>query len=369
MATTDERIDQLLREDAARWQAAQRSPAPARPLATPSRSRTWPVMASAAAVAALLLGSVSLAWLGHRPASPEGSGGAVVAWKPLKATHPHIPARRVALAPDPAAAARARACTAADLDTSAEVASAAGTTYDVITFTGRGDVSCRLEGRPVVRMLSSGAAIPVTAATQEYGKPVLVGEGRTASLKLQWSNWCTQPVHNRAAVIILPGNGGRMRVPGFGQSPPCVVSGGPSTPSPVAVPTFAPSDTSVRWQSRFAGVTVVLSGLPQHAHAHHWVRFRISMTATGRDVPLRPCPDYVIRQSTGAAWVSQAFALNCAGVPTQDADGTPVLKKGRTVTFKMRARTVGVIPGEKLVWQLQVPDSGTGVGLAVPAAR
>ncbi|MGN6128826.1 MAG: hypothetical protein ACTHOK_00625, partial [Nocardioidaceae bacterium] len=86
------------------------------------------------------------------------------------------------------------------------------------------------------------------------------------------------------------------------------------------------------------------------------------------DVALVPCPDYTIGQYLGEQAREDRYALDCAAVPTRDAQGRPYLPAGQPVRFEMRTRLLADSPGLKFLWTLAVPHE-PGAGIPLTAAR
>ncbi len=279
--------------------------------------------------------------------------------------HPR-PHRRAPTGPQ--AAANASPCTAEQLTFAAEIDGAAGTTFNRITLTSKeGTQPCRLEGQPTVDLGIDPPTVHVPIsydpAGEIYRHPVLVGDGHAAQLRLAWSNWCSTPVRNTNVSISLADSGGTITAPGFGNAPPCLITGG-TGPSSIFIYSFEPSDQTGKIESAYHRVAVTISALPAGAKAGETVNFEVTMQAHGRAVRLNPCPDYSIAQTMGGPWATHHFGLNCDGVRTRTRQGQPILEPGVPLTFAMQAKLLAAPNHEKLRWQLTVPDAESGAGLA-----
>jgi hypothetical protein len=322
---------------------------------------------------------------GSGPAA-HGSGpaargtAAVVPWKPLAPTYPKIPERIVPARPDPAAAEAAPPCRAGDLRTDAHVEGVSGGTMMlVVEARPRTEPGCRLEGRVTATLLDRERPLDVPLVLARPGSgwfgpwlPVLATRRHPAVLSiLWWGNWCIAPVTNDRVLLTLSRGRGTITVPGFGHSPPCEVrltdlKPDQRHPSTVVVGRFEPQDyRPARRRSDYAAVRAG-AGRTTTARPGEPLEFTVTLTAT-RDVVLDPCPDYTILHALGDGASSEdRYALNCADVPSKDAQGRPYLPAGQPVTFAMRTRMLRSTADLKFLWELQVPDrGGEGVGIGV----
>lgn len=333
----------------------------------------------------LLLGGCAATPAAHPAASGSAHGSgraeAPVPWRALDPTYPSIPSRTVPARPDPAAAESAAPCHGSRLRARSGLGGAGGSSYLwVRLWSGR---PCRLEGTPSVTLLDGGRPVdvPVRTLAREaaddywvYRHPVLVAPGAPATVTLIWAtDWCTDPVvTDRVRLDLGPGQGA-LTVKGFGSSPGCTERVEDLPPAkrhrtPVAVGTFKPQ------HYRPARVVTSYDGLDAGAQLTSTPRtgkpltFVVTLTAR-HDVVLDPCPDYTIGQYLADQGSREdRYALNCAAVPTRDAQGRPYLPAGQPVRFEMRTRLLGDGPGLKFVWTLEVPHE-PGAGIPLSGAR
>ncbi len=332
-----------------------------------------------ALVAMLLAGCLLLVGCAETAApgtsSRSAPQAAVVPWAPLDPAYPTIPSRTIPARPDPAAARAAPPCRASDLRASSWLGAGLGTAYLRVTVRLVGSSPCRLQGHPAVVLLEGTRPVDVPTEpstgddrTFNYPDPVLVAPGAPAVLTLSWSSlWCTAPVSTDLVRVTLPHGRGSFTVHGFGRSPACNDPGS-GRRSPVGVSGFAPVHSRPpRVVSRYDGVDVEARRTSKPRTGQPF-DFTVTLTAR-RDVALDPCPDYTIAQYLGGQRSREdRYALDCADVPTKDAEGRPYLPAGRPVTFAMRARLLNETARMKFVWQLETPGDGAGAGLVVSGA-
>jgi len=373
-------IDQMLRDYAPRWRAAQPAP-PAVDRAVlvarrhiPIRRPAWwvPALAVATAVAVIAGGTGLIRSRTPRQTGPPvsttpTSTPGVVSWAPLPPSGGVVPAISLPPSPDPAGADGLPPCHAANLQVSSERDGAGGTRYLFLTFTAIR--SCRLGGYPSVTALDGSGrtlAVPVQreASSGQYGYPVAVGSGAPATLSLGWSSaWCAAEIDVARLRVVLPDGGGTVTTDGFGQSA-CYGTPGSGEKAPIIVRAFTPQTfTPARVVTAFDGVSVEPI-LPESIAAGGRLRFAVVLTApAGPDVPLEMCPDYRINIGDVHGSTEATYALNCAAVAYRDAAGHPYLPGGTPVRFEMEADAPNApAAAAKLVWQLLIPDPVVGGG-------
>ncbi|WP_151081767.1 DUF4232 domain-containing protein [Nocardioides cynanchi] len=156
----------------------------------------------------LAVGALTLAACGGADSSPHAAATTVapVPWADLPPTHPHLASTRLAPRPDPARAAAARPCRAADLDLrDLGNGAAMGTTVKALRFSlADGHRPCSVSGRPgaTLRMVE-GDTLPGVPSTftSRYSEPVLLTHRADALAQLVWPSACLAP-SGRAAVTL-----------------------------------------------------------------------------------------------------------------------------------------------------------------------
>ncbi|MBO0868781.1 MAG: DUF4232 domain-containing protein [Micromonosporaceae bacterium] len=230
-----------------------------------------------------------------------------------------------------------------------------------------GPSPCRLTGRPGVRIVG---AVPAPAQREDAlpAQPpqfptvappesalLALAPGATATLELEWSNWCVPPgagarVPPRAIRLTLPANGGTLDA-GYNAVPPCQA---PAQPSTVGVRPFAPAPlpATVPWSTVVlrasiepAAGTGPLTGKPGQS-----VRFAVRL-ANPSATPVRfdHCP--LLVELLAPAGAIEAHPLNCAAAGLLPAHGA--------LRFEMRIRVPDGAPAgaNGLFWELDPTGS------------
>jgi len=308
--------------------------------------------------------------------SPAVAG--VVPWADLPPAHEHIPTTRVPASPDPAPAEAAPTCTAGQLALHDESAgAAAGTAFERLTVSLAHGKPCSVAGWPSVSYLDGTAGAGITVEHDGHGydvggfayhHPVLVGDGRTASVELSWSDAICdydRQVPSTTVVVTLPGGGSVSAPLAAGESPSCYLDAEhrqhgeiqPVTVGRLYPAAYRPPVVTSDWDA----VRVVNRHLLRlRGIAGSTLRFTVTLRAGGHDVSLAPCPDYGVFFGMLYGAADQTHQLNCAAVP-YTRDGVPYLPAGTPVTFAMQA-TAPSHRAPKMLWRLPVADDAGGPG-------
>jgi hypothetical protein len=149
-------------------------------------------------------------------------------------------------------------CASGQLRANGSIQGAAGSRVGSIIFTNFSDKTCTLEGTPEIQLLdqnldpiTSGVTFGTTpAGWQADGSPepagwpvVTLAPGDSASVRIDWSNWCPD---GRAAPlwrVVIPGSGSVDVINGMDSEtpPPC---NGAGQPSRIDVGPFEPGSGS-----------------------------------------------------------------------------------------------------------------------------
>lgn len=220
---------------------------------------------------------------------------------------------------------------------------------------------------PSSRRLSPGPAPePVLLAPDAVAPAPLVGPAMgTASVFLQWFNWCgARPAGPLTLRVTLP-DGGTLRTPAAGDLglPRCddaaagsSVAMGPFEAVPAPIPSEPPAipDASLRVTLR----------APAQAVAGQPLRYTALLANPGTTpVRLTPCPTYQERLNAPGGSVVREYVLNCAGAP--------VIAPGERVAFAIVLDVPVSLPptsDSALVWTLD-PFYGEGFPPSGPAVK
>lgn len=285
------------------------------------------------AVLALVLAGVAL---GAALSAGTGGGRGTIPWLP---TRPNLgPANPTLAAP----------CKASQLRAALFLQGDVGTLTGGISVTNRSSRSCALVERPRLSFAGATAKWRVTRSdlpALDLGDPLApppgslraLAPGRSASVSLNWSNWCgrgsneadSSPGQAPAAIVLVAPGGGRIPLhngPGGGgeSAPPCdngawasTLSAGRFAPY---IPQLGPSselplNVRIVPEARFAIHNgygrVRVEGLA--AHRGSWLSYTVVLTNRSRR-PFefaRSCPAYT--EGFGVV-PQQAYILNCRGV-------------------------------------------------------
>jgi hypothetical protein len=365
----DDELDRRLTEAGESWRAAHPLPDVQLPGRRPRPA--WVAPLAAAAAVALLAGGATVAveaTRGHRDGSAPPADTGQRRWDPdlppglLPAEVPGAvpPVNQVVEAPraeaagryDPAPseAAGARPCTAADVRFNIEPSSPVA---ERLTLTAaRPDVRCSVGRMPFLQFAAGerNVEVPTDYADPEPGDwpaSVLVTGDRRAVLETQYA-WCDAPF-DTLQLFFEDNSRQDIAVPTTTQSCPLTVDDTMRYRGwePEGF-TFRPV-ASMPVDARLVDTVEGPRGLPT------WV---VELTAQGRDVPLDTCPSWEVRQG---AEESASWRLNCAGVQTRRADGTPYLPAGEPVRFAIWVAYGGT--DAALTWRLTTPDGPVTVPL------
>lgn len=320
--------------------------------------RRWRVLLSTVVVTLAACGTHVTPPVTAPSTSPVRS--AVVPWRALPATRPVIPSTRIPPRPDPARARQARTCHGSDLVMHRRGAGAAAGTsvQNVVVDLAPGRRPCAVSHRPTaVAHTVEGTTIP--GRPQMWSElshaPVLLTPRRHALVQLTWPSACISD-HTGQASFTLQYAGGSWTWPLRDLSDTCDF-GADRPLTTIGVSRFVPLHLHpARTVSAFDAVRA-RGPARLVARPDQPIDFVVTLVAR-HDVVLEPCPDYLLGASPANG---QRFALNCAGVPWRDADGTPYLPAGRPVRFAMHlAGTEGAV--QKFWWDLLAPGSPPAVG-------
>jgi len=375
-------VDRALRDHAARWRQAQPAPAPVdvRRLTRPRLPRWVPVVAAAAAVAAVTAGVFLGTGSGPSTARPEATPtpqrnqNAVIPWLPLPPSMTPIPSTTSPPSPDPALARALPACRADQLTPKVGQDGIGGQALDLITLRAAHGTACRIEGRPQVTALGSHGEVKVPAEATSFGadyqEPVRVaGTARAVIILGVPPADCPAGRRDIGLRLRLPGGGGVIEI--RGGWPTCYQYGYPGMgKASIGLGSFRPEAFDpARVGTVFATVTAEIPEESVHVDQAGRVSFVVVLTpGASADVPLESCPNYTVALALFTGHAQESHALNCAAVPYRDAAGKPYLPAGSTVRFAMRVPIPAGSSGiAKLVWQLQTPDNvAAGGAVTVP---
>jgi Domain of unknown function (DUF4232) len=229
-----------------------------------------------------------------------------------------------------------------------------------------GTSACRLTGRPAVRFVgapSAPAQRQVALAPAQPSFPGLrrpaawlrsLAPGRSASLALDWSNWCVPNARSakgplippKAVRITLPAERGSLDVD-FNAVAGCDHPGRPSTVGvrPFQAPTLPSREP---WtQALLSAKVLTLAGAagPLHARRGDVLRYSVALRNTGHGtVRFEKCP--FAAELLAPAGTTEAHRLNCAAAHA--------LGPGKTLRFEMRIRIPQAAPfgANGLFWEL-----------------
>lgn len=325
------------------------------------RRRLVPVVA-AAAVVALVLG-ITIADLPRVqtavPPSRHPAASGVVAWKPLPATHPMLPVRKIPARPSPSYAAGVRACRDGDVAAGRlqTQGAAAGTSYDRVVLRLSGSSPCRLNGYPALRASFHGQPVNLRiwheTAVTTWRSPVLLTKNLHGAVVIAIPDvaWC-QRVDRLE--LVLPGLTRAFSFRKTLNPIECL----PSWHDQLGVTRVVPETvTPEQVISPYDGIRVG-GNLDLTVKPGAKALFEVTLTSP-KDLVLVPCPDYTILTGTG----EQRWALNCAAVPHKDAHARPYLPAGVPVRFAMQADTGGRST-QKFVWSLDTPEPNGSTSVA-----
>jgi hypothetical protein len=283
----------------------------------------------------------------------------VVPWAGLPATHPTLPTVRIPPRPDPAVAAAARPCRPGQLRARAGFGAAAGTTYEIVRVSLARGSRCRLSGSPRVMFLDPGSVpvdvIPDRAIWGWERGPALVTAGdNPVDLRLSWQDDCLEAVRSRLSITLASGTR-PLVVRGFRPEATCRDTRRLRRIGASVFPFYRERTRPAHHRSAYAGLEATGQLNLSTSRPGRTIGYAVTLTAP-RDLPLDPCPDYVVHEAHSGPQESMVRGLNCDAVSYRDTSGTPYLPAGVPVTFAMRL--VAPDSGSRtFVWSLVLPDT------------
>ena len=216
-----------------------------------------------------------------------------------------------------------------------------------VTLRNAGPGACRLTGRPGVRLVGAVPApqqhqIPLPAQAAEFPtlappdeRLLALPVGGTATLQVDWRNWCVpvvphsraKPTPPRALRITLPGGRGTIDA-SYNAVPPCDAAGRPST---AGVRPFRPAPLAATrpWSTTAVLASIVpLSGKASlTGRRGDVVRFAVELrNPSTAPVSFERCP--LVAEMLAPAGRPEGHRLNCGAAGP--------LAPGASVRFEMR---------------------------------
>ena len=229
----------------------------------------------------------------------------------------------------------------------------------LVTVRNTGKRTCRLTGRPRVRLVKRGGPVqvqrPIPATPSNFPEVTYpesslraLRPGEAAAVTITWENWCDPVVAGvphvppSAVRIVLPDGRGQVDAD-YNAVPPCL---DPNLPSTIGVSRFQP--TLVPPTGRFfsdAFLQGSVPGQPVHGRRGRLLRFRVVLrNRSHTTATFERCPAYI--EQLAPSGKVEAHQLNCAA--------TKPIKPGERVAFEMRLRVPRNAPlgANGLFWEL-----------------
>jgi hypothetical protein len=228
----------------------------------------------------------------------------------------------------------------------------------LVAIRNSGKRTCRLTGRPRVRLVKDGGpvqvqrAIPPTPANfpdVAYPESSLLAlrPGEASAVTITWDNWCDPVVKGkphvppRAVSIALPNGAGSLEAD-YNAVPPCIDL---HSPTVIGVSAFQSSlvPRGRPWSDAFLQASV--PGQPIHGRRGGILHFRVVLRNISKTTArFGRCPAYI--QQLAPSGRVEAYELNCAAAHP--------IAGGKSAAFAMRLRVPANAPlgANGLFWEL-----------------